>query len=253
MCSYCTKRTFNVTTNKDQLVNLRISTWDGRGMSQTCKGQFDPNSPVGLNGRYHIGYYSGGHFGSAKKGLIAFKMGDLDFGQVELKAGKTYTVNVELDWTDEEVARDFSVVAHGMSGHTVTIERSDKKASDKLPAITRKGSQDSNKADESSSGGASGGGASGGGASDGGASGGGASGGGASGGGASGGGTSDKGGDDTFSKVINKAFNKRVDDYQQWNNFGPCGAGHKWNDIGKEISEFIVKNTCDKYNLVFEY
>ena len=160
---------------------------------------------------------------------------------------------MELDWTDEEVARDYSVVAHGMSGHTVTVERSDKKASDKLPAITRKGSQDSNKADDSSSGGASGGGASGGGASGGGASGGGASGDGASGGGASGGGTSDKGGDDTFSKVINKAFNKRVDDYQQKDNFGPCGAGTSWNDIGEEISEFIMKNNCGKYNLVMEY
>lgn len=86
-CTYCTRRTFNVTTNKDQLVNLRISTWDGRGMSQTCKGQFDPNSPVGLGGRYHIGYYAGGHFGSRYKQTTAFKMGDLDFGQVEMKAG----------------------------------------------------------------------------------------------------------------------------------------------------------------------
>ena len=62
-------------------------------------------------------------------------MGDADFGQVDLEAGRTYEIVMEMNWDDEEEARDFSVVVHGMSGGTVTVTRSDGAASATLPAL----------------------------------------------------------------------------------------------------------------------
>ena len=56
-----------------------------------------------------------------------------------LKEGQTYSIELELDWADEEEARDFSVVVHGMEGGNVTVERSDGAASAKLPVIYRDG------------------------------------------------------------------------------------------------------------------
>ena len=68
---------------------------------------------------------------------MRFLGGDVDFGIVELKAGKTYTIGLEMDWTDEEKARDFSVVVNGMGGGAVTVTESTGKASATLPVITR--------------------------------------------------------------------------------------------------------------------
>ena len=42
-----------------------------------------------------------------------------------------------MDWTDEEKARDFSVVVNGMGGGAVTVTESTGKASATLPVITR--------------------------------------------------------------------------------------------------------------------
>ena len=64
-----------------------------------------------------------------------------------MKAGQTYSVEVELDFGDEEEARDFSVVVHGMEGGEVTVERSDGVASAKLPVIWRDVEAPSNAAD----------------------------------------------------------------------------------------------------------
>ena len=84
---------------------------------------------------YNIAWYSGGHFGSSRQGARGWKTGDADFGQVDLEAGRTYEIHMEMDWEDVEEARDFSVVVHGMSGGTITVTKSDGTASATLPAL----------------------------------------------------------------------------------------------------------------------
>ena len=50
-------------------------------------------------------------------------------------AGSTYTIEVEMDWRDEEEARDFSVVVNGMGGHPVSVRHVSGRQSDTLPVI----------------------------------------------------------------------------------------------------------------------
>jgi hypothetical protein len=56
-----------------------------------------------------------------------------------LNANEEYKISVEMDWTNEEVPRDFSVVVHGMSGGTVRLVKDDGAASDTLPVIHKEG------------------------------------------------------------------------------------------------------------------
>jgi hypothetical protein len=58
---------------------------------------------------------------------------------VDLKAGQTYTIGLEMNWDDEEKARDFSVVVNGMGGGVVTVTESTGKTSATLPVIYREG------------------------------------------------------------------------------------------------------------------
>ena len=131
-----------------------------------------------------------------------------------MKAGKTYSVEVELDFGDEEEARDFSVVVHGMEGGEVTVERSDGVASAKLPVIWRDGEAPSNAADNATDS------------------------------------STDTAtdtatdtttdtttdtstddtapiSDDTFGNNISEELNARVKAYSQWDNFGVCGSGYE--------------------------
>ena len=116
---------------------MKFATWESRGIPTSCKGQYDKTTAGGTK-HYHIAYIGGGHFGHAAWNAISSKGGEIDFGQVDLKAGKTYTIGVEMDWGDEEEARDFSVVVNGMGGGKVTVARSDGVASATLPVISRK-------------------------------------------------------------------------------------------------------------------
>ena len=58
---------------------------------------------------------------------------------MDLKAGQTYTIGLEMNWDDEEKARDFSVVVNGMGGGVVTVTESTGKTSATLPVIYREG------------------------------------------------------------------------------------------------------------------
>ena len=131
-----------------------------------------------------------------------------------MKAGQTYSVEVELDFGDEEEARDFSVVVHGMEGGEVTVERSDGVASAKLPVIWRDGEAPSNAADNATD--------------------------------SSTDSSTDTAtdtttdtttdtstddtapiSDDTFGNNISEELNARVKAYSQWDNFGVCGSGYE--------------------------
>ena len=131
-----------------------------------------------------------------------------------MKAGQTYSVEVELDFGDEEEARDFSVVVHGMEGGEVTVERSDGVASAKLPVIWRDVEAPSNAADNATD--------------------------------SSTDSSTDTAtdtttdtttdtstddtapiSDDTFGNKISEELNARVKAYLQWDNFGVCGSGYE--------------------------
>lgn len=131
-----------------------------------------------------------------------------------MKAGQTYSVEVELDFGDEEEARDFSVVVHGMEGGEVTVERSDGVASAKLPVIWRDVEAPSNAADNATD--------------------------------SSTDSSTDTAtdtttdtttdtstddtapiSDDTFGNKISEELNARVKAYSQWDNFGVCGSGYE--------------------------
>ena len=56
-----------------------------------------------------------------------------------MTAMQTYYLTLEMDWRDEEISPDFSVVVHGMSGGPVHILKSDRKESAQLPDITLSG------------------------------------------------------------------------------------------------------------------
>ena len=153
----------------------------------------------------------------------------MDFGQVALKAGQTYTVEIEMDFGDEEVARDFSVVANGMSGGAVTVARSDGVATAKLPVIWRNGKAPPNPppatttpATPAATGTTTGG-------------------------------TTPAVSDGTFANKKNKALNAKVKAYKQSANMGPCGSGYKTVTNGTDTVELIFKNTCQEYSLISTY
>lgn len=68
-----------------------------------------------------------------------WKQGDGPIGEFVLKAGTTYNLSLEMDWTDDEIPRDFSVVAHGMGGGTLELTKVGGAASATLPALERAG------------------------------------------------------------------------------------------------------------------
>ena len=43
-CSDCSWYKFNVTTTKNQKVNLKFATWESRGIPSSCKSQFAKNA-----------------------------------------------------------------------------------------------------------------------------------------------------------------------------------------------------------------
>ena len=53
-----------------------------------------------------------------------------------------------MDWRDEEISPDFSVVLHGLGGGPVHILKSDRKESAQLPDITLSGSSDDTTPDQ---------------------------------------------------------------------------------------------------------
>ena len=55
-----------------------------------------------------------------------------------LKAGVAYTMTVEMFWTDPEIAKDFSVLAQGVSGGAIDITHWKGLKTAKLPVIARK-------------------------------------------------------------------------------------------------------------------
>ena len=136
---------------------------------------------------------------------MMWKQGDGALGEYTVKAGTTYNIGLELDWSDEEIARDFSVVVHGMGGGGLTLTKVGGAASATLPVLERAGQEpnpapapapeeekepepapapapapEEEKKDEAA--------------------------------------------EDTFSNTVDTVFNAWVNSYTPENNFGPCGS-----------------------------
>lgn len=56
-----------------------------------------------------------------------------------VKANQTYYLTLEMDWTDEEISPDFSVVVYGLGGGEVGILSKDRRESAQLPDILTNG------------------------------------------------------------------------------------------------------------------
>jgi hypothetical protein len=202
---------------------MKFATWEQRGIPSSCKAQYDKTAAGGTK-HYHIAYYSGGHFGNNIQSAISSKGGEIDFGQVALKAGQTYAIEVEMDWGDEEEARDFSVVVNGMSGGTVAVARSDGVATAKLPVIWRNGKAPPNPAPITTTPAVP-----------------------------ATTGTTTKVSDDTFTHKKSAALNKAVNDFKPWANMGICGAEMKQVTKGTKNIEFLFKSTCEQYSVISEW
>ena len=50
-----------------------------------------------------------------------WKQGDGNIGEKQLKAGVIYYLTLEMNWLDEEISPDFSVVVYGMGNGNVHI------------------------------------------------------------------------------------------------------------------------------------
>ena len=135
-CTECTAHSYTLTSDTDQTVRVSVHNWAGRGTPNSCQAQYEKTSDNYLK-HYNYGWVTGGEI----SGIFAmmWKQGEGPLGEYELKAGTSYTVGLEMDWTDEEVARDFSVVAHGMGGGAVTLTKSDGAATASLPVLERAG------------------------------------------------------------------------------------------------------------------
>ena len=57
---------------------------------------------------------------------------------INLVAGKTYTIHMDMHWQDPEVAKDFSVVAQGLSGGGLTITHSTGMKTAAFPVLEKK-------------------------------------------------------------------------------------------------------------------
>ena len=104
----CTKHTLTVTSDVDQTVYLTAHTWDSRGMARQCQD---------WDGKYHSIYWDGAPY------YYVWKYGAKNVS-VEMTAGQTISVDVEFDFTAPEIAKDWSLVAHGANGG-VTVTHTD--------------------------------------------------------------------------------------------------------------------------------
>ena len=65
---------------------MKFATWEARGIPNSCKAQYERKEDGNIK-HMHIAYYRGGHYGTDPQGGQGGKGGELDLGQVDLKAG----------------------------------------------------------------------------------------------------------------------------------------------------------------------
>ena len=140
-CLHCTRHVYAIKSETDQTLNVMVGTWDARGTPSSCKSQFETKH--GAPTAYHYAWFNGGEYGRSRSANY-WKQGDGRVGERAVKAKQTYFLTVEMDWTDEEISPDFSVVVHGLGGGKVMILRQDRKESDQLPDILSNGSPNKN-------------------------------------------------------------------------------------------------------------
>jgi hypothetical protein len=79
-------------------------TWDGRSVPKKCKAQATTRN--GGTARSHyitVDHWTEGFYSQFTHGEIG--------NDLNLEAGKAYTVHMDMHWKDPEVAKDFSLVA----------------------------------------------------------------------------------------------------------------------------------------------
>lgn len=116
----CTNHSLTLTSAVDQTVYLTAHTWDKRGIADSCESVTDKKHYLWLEG----------------SGAAQFKHGGRSISPFQMTAGESVTVNTEWNFTDANVAKDWSVVAWGEMGD-LTLTHDGGWTSDILPVIER--------------------------------------------------------------------------------------------------------------------
>ena len=116
------KHTIRITSETAQSVIVGFHTWDSRSAPRDCF------AGTGYN-----------YWNSSKLGSGGWSLGSRYASTIEMEAGETIEVDVQLDFNNENLARDWSVTAWGDSG-PLTVEHSTGIQSAQLPVAPPAGS-----------------------------------------------------------------------------------------------------------------
>lgn len=96
----CTRHEFTLTSDVDQEVIVSANLWQLRGYPDKC-------DPWGF--KYNV-------FGIDGVDIAYWEFGTAMLEPLQMTAGQSYTVWLELDYVDRDMMKDFSVVAWGKEG-----------------------------------------------------------------------------------------------------------------------------------------